>query len=166
MPTTVVMKWMQYHWRNRGGGARGRSAPPGKLNVKTGPSLADILIFIRGVFVFLANIGIHDIWVDYHFLAFFWVLASGPPTMTNGPPPVEFCSPWLKPLATPLCKASSNAATMPPTMTVSYLWVLRLGLAKEKCHIFGTTQNHREPPRQSNSCMKLHFSKLPLRRQA
>ena len=27
------------------GGAKGRSAPPGKLNVKTGPPLGDILIF-------------------------------------------------------------------------------------------------------------------------
>jgi len=33
-----------------GGGARGRAAPPGKLNLKTGPPFADILIFIILVF--------------------------------------------------------------------------------------------------------------------
>jgi len=81
----------QWQWRNWRG-ARGRAAPPGKLNVKTGPPSADIwylvffwfsvrCCFLRflGVFAFLASIDIHDIRIHYHFLTFFLVSASGSP---------------------------------------------------------------------------------------
>jgi len=40
--------------------------------------------------------------IHYHFLTFFWVLASGPHPVTSGPPSAKLCSPWLKPLVTPL----------------------------------------------------------------
>jgi len=47
---------------------------------------------------------------------------------------------------------------------------LAVRLAKEKCSLVGSIrQNRRELPRllrQSNSCVKLHFSKLPPRRRA
>jgi len=45
-------------------------------------------VFLRfyGVFVFLANIDIHDIRNHYNLLTYFWVLASGSPTVASGPP--------------------------------------------------------------------------------
>jgi len=57
---------------------------PGKLNVKSGTSLADILIFyifccsvrcsfffiFQDVFDFLASIDIHGVRIHYHFLSF------------------------------------------------------------------------------------------------
>jgi len=62
--------------------------PPGKLNVKTGPPLADIMIFstvlvsvgcrFLGWLRFLARKNIYNIRVHYHFLAFFsecWLVA-------------------------------------------------------------------------------------------
>jgi len=68
---------------------QGRAATPGKLNVKTGPPLADILIcsilslfsiFLRfSVFCFLASIDFHDLRIHYHFLTFFsqcWLVPS------------------------------------------------------------------------------------------
>jgi len=66
-------------WRNWQG-VRERAAPTGKLNVKTGPPLAEIFIFIiilvfswllfffsifQGVFIFLTSLNIHDIWIHY-----------------------------------------------------------------------------------------------------
>jgi len=65
-------------------GGRGASRPPGKVNVDTGPPLADILIYsillvfsrllffaFFGCFRFLASIGIHDVLIHYYFLSFF-----------------------------------------------------------------------------------------------
>ena len=110
----------QDRWRNWRE-AKGRSAPPGKLNVKTGSPLAEILMFIillafswllffcifRDVFVFLASLDIHDIQLHYRFLTFLWVLASDPLTVANGLPSAKFCPPPLtQPLATPLAKTS------------------------------------------------------------
>ena len=82
--------WRQ--WRNWRGG-KGTSCPPGKLNVKTGPPIADTLMFIillvfsrflfslrfSGCFRFLASIDIHNIQIHCHFLTFFsecWQVAS------------------------------------------------------------------------------------------
>ena len=77
------LDWVWAQWRNW---RRDREASrlPGKLNVKTGPPLADITIFsnilvftglffcvFRTVFVFLASVDIHDIQIHYHFLTFF-----------------------------------------------------------------------------------------------
>ena len=52
-------------------GARGRAAPPGKLNVKNGPPSVNILIFtilqfviflrFSGYFLFTSSVDIHDI---------------------------------------------------------------------------------------------------------
>jgi len=91
------------------GRARGR----GKLIVKTGPLWLTFwylaffrLLFScvsRGVFCFLSySINIHNIQIHYHFLTFFGVLASGPPTLTSEPPSAKLCPLWLKPPVTPL----------------------------------------------------------------
>jgi len=71
---------------------RGGEPPPGKLNVKTGPPLADIVIFdillffsrlffcvFSGCFCFLAGIDIHDIRIHKHFIAFFLSVGYWPP---------------------------------------------------------------------------------------
>ena len=86
----------QRNWRGSGGASRA----PGKLNVKTRPPLAYILIFsivyvfcgwlflcvFRDVFVFLASAGMHIIRIHYNFLTFFRVFANVPPTVANVPP--------------------------------------------------------------------------------
>ena len=54
----------------------------------------------RGVFAFAANIDIHDIRIHYHFVTFFWVLASEPPLVASGPPSAKCC---------PLAQTSSYA---------------------------------------------------------
>jgi len=87
-------------WRNWG--AEGRAAPPGKLNVKSGPPLPNILIFsnllvfsrlllflrFSGCFrCFLGSIEIHDIRIHYHFLIFFLRIGySGPLQLRFAPP--------------------------------------------------------------------------------
>ena len=70
------------------GRAGRRAATPGKLNVKTGPPLAEILVFSSllvfnrlffcifwGVFVFVAGIDTHNIQIHYYFLTFFECLS-------------------------------------------------------------------------------------------
>jgi len=56
-------------------GGRGASRHSGKLSVKTGPPVADFLIFsILLVFsrlFYLASIDIHNIRIHYNFLTFF-----------------------------------------------------------------------------------------------
>jgi len=88
-----------HHWWAEG------EPPSSKLNTKTGPPLAHIHIFrillvfcgllffgvFQGVFVFLASIDIHNMRIHYPFLTFFWVLASGPPTV--GPFQLSFAPP-------------------------------------------------------------------------
>jgi len=63
----------------------GSGPPPGKLNVKTGPPLARLLIFtillvfssllffafFRVFSFFLVSIDIHDIRINYHFITYF-----------------------------------------------------------------------------------------------
>ena len=101
-------------WRNWQEG-KGANRPPGKLNVKTGPPLLNILIFrmlyfvvfcvFWGVFVFLSSMDdghLRHPDMHYHFLTFFWILASGSPTVTSGPPSAKLCPSWLKPLVAPL----------------------------------------------------------------
>jgi len=45
--SNIHVQW--HNWR----GARGRTTPPGKLNVKTGPPVVDIMIFCFRQVVFL-----------------------------------------------------------------------------------------------------------------
>jgi len=85
--------------------------------LKPGPHLAYILIFsIHLVFsrlLFLALsrcfrvLASKDIYIriHHHFLTFFWVFASGPPTMASGPPSAKFC-----PLAQTSCYATAYEA--------------------------------------------------------
>jgi len=44
----------------------------------------------------------HDIQTHYYFITFFWVLASGPTTLTSGPSFSLALPPWSKTLVTPL----------------------------------------------------------------
>jgi len=69
---------------------------------------------------FLASIDIHDLQIHYHFFTFLCVLASGPPTVTSGPPSAKLFSTLLKPLVMPLpTVATGQLATRAILNTIS-----------------------------------------------
>jgi len=72
-----------------------------------------LFAFFGIFFVFLAVINIHDIQIQYHFLTFFGVLASGALRWPVDPFQPSFV-PWLKPLVTPLIGWKRNCVLVLP----------------------------------------------------
>jgi len=94
-------------------GGNGAIRTPGKLNVKTGTPLVDILIFSVLWVVFFLRFSECFRFFKLVYTSttsrfpiisylFFLVLASGPPTVTTWPLSAKLCRPWLKTLVMPL----------------------------------------------------------------
>jgi len=106
-----------------GGTDESEPTPPGKLDVRTGPSLPDILIFsillpfnkltflrFSGLRLFLASLDLHDIRINYHFLTFF-PSVSAPHGSQWAPFQLSF-APWLTPLV--MAPTASNRRPSTP----------------------------------------------------
>ena len=106
-------------------GGEGASRPPGKLNVKIGPPLVDILIFsiLKGLICwFFAFSGCFLIFnwylhprhpeILYHFITFIWVLARGPLQLSFAPPlaQISSCATACGPHEHSKCAASENGS--------------------------------------------------------